>query len=117
MEVIAPDRELRTQLLEPWSSGNKEGLDELMPAVYDQLRKRASNCLRSERPADTLPETALVHETSMRPVGVDLSCEERVQFCAVAARILRRILVDPARSQTGRSRRRIREDSPWMMPS
>jgi hypothetical protein len=58
MEVPS-DRQLVTQLLQQWSGGNKQALDELMPLVYDQLRKLASNCLRSEHPDHTLPATAL----------------------------------------------------------
>ena len=51
---LSPDRQAVTQLLRQWSNGNKEALDQLMPFVYDQLRKLASNCLRVERPDHTL---------------------------------------------------------------
>jgi RNA polymerase sigma factor (TIGR02999 family) len=104
MDAMVPDRQLVTQLLQQWSSGNKEALDELMPVVYDQLRKLASNCLRSERPDHTLRATALVHEAYMRLVGSDVTFQDRVHFFAVSARILRRILVDHAKSQNRQKR-------------
>ncbi len=63
-----PDRQLVTQLLQQWGSGNREAMDELMSVVYDQLRKLASNCLRAERPDHTLRATALVHEAYLRLV-------------------------------------------------
>jgi len=53
MTEIPPERQLVTRLLKEWGGGNKEALDELMPIVYQQLRKRASICLRSERPDHT----------------------------------------------------------------
>lgn len=60
----APDRQFVTQLLQQWGSGDKQALDQLMPIVYDQLRRLASNCLRSERPDHTLRATALVRGLS-----------------------------------------------------
>ena len=95
----SPDRQLVTQLLQQWSNGNKQALDELMPVVYDQLRKLASNCLRSERPDHTLRATALVHEAYVRLVDSDVAWQDRVHFFAVSARMLRRILVDHAKSR------------------
>jgi RNA polymerase sigma-70 factor, ECF subfamily len=56
------ERQLVTRLLKEWSGGNKAALDELMPLVYQQLRKLASICLNAERPDHTLRATALVHE-------------------------------------------------------
>ena len=101
---MSEDRQLVTQLLQQWGSGNKEALDELMPVVYDQLRKLASNCLRSERPDHTLRATALVHEAYLRLVDSDVSFQDRVHFYAVSARILRRILVDHAKSKNRHKR-------------
>jgi len=101
---VSPDREAVTQLLRQWGSGNKQALDELMPFVYDQLRKLASNCLRAERPDHTLRATALVHEAYMRLVDSDVAWEDRVHFFAVSARLLRRILVDHARSNNRQKR-------------
>ena len=103
MEVPS-DRQLVTQLLQQWSGGNKQALDELMPLVYEQLRKLASNCLRSEHPDHTLPATALVNEAYMRLVSANVSWQDRVHFFAVSARMLRRILVDHAKSHNRRKR-------------
>lgn len=99
-----PDRQLVTQLLRQWSGGNKEALDQLMPVVYDQLRRLATNCLRSERPDHTLRATALVHEAYVRLIDADVAWEDRVHFFAVSARMLRRILVDHAKSRNREKR-------------
>jgi RNA polymerase sigma-70 factor, ECF subfamily len=98
MTVIPPERQLVTHLLKEWGGGNKEALDELMPIVYQQLRKLASICLRSERPDHTLRATALVHEAYLRLVDADVAWQDRVHFFAVSARLLRRILVDHAKA-------------------
>ena len=76
----SPNRQLVTQLLQQWSGGNKQALDELMPFVYDQLRKLASNCLRSERPDHTLRATALVNEAYLRLVDANVTWQDRVHF-------------------------------------
>lgn len=101
---VSPDRQAVTQLLRQWSNGNKQALDELMPVVYDQLRKLASNCLRAERPDHTLRATALVHEAYMRLVDSEVAWQDRVHFFAVSARMLRRILVDHAKSNNRKKR-------------
>jgi RNA polymerase sigma-70 factor (ECF subfamily) len=101
---MSTDRQLVTQLLQQWSSGNKQALDELMPVVYEQLRKLASNCLRSERPDHTLRATALVHEAYLRLIDADVAWQDRVHFYAVSARLLRRILVDHAKSHNRQKR-------------
>jgi len=100
----SPDRQLVTRLLQQWSGGDKRALDELMPVVYEQLRKVASNCLRSERPGHTLAATALVHEAYLRLVDSDVAWQDRVHFFALSARILRRILVDHAKSNNRQKR-------------
>ena len=92
------ERQLVTRLLKEWGAGNKAALDELMPLVYEQLRKLASICLRSERPDHTLRSTALVNEAYLRLVDADVAWQDRVHFFAVSARLLRRILVDHARA-------------------
>jgi len=101
---MVPDRQLVTELLQQWGSGSKEALDELMPIVYDQLHKLASNCLRSERPDHTLRATALVHEAYLRLVDSDVTFQDRVHFYAVSARMLRRILVDHAKTKNRQKR-------------
>jgi RNA polymerase sigma-70 factor, ECF subfamily len=99
-----PERQLVTRLLKDWGNGNKEALDELMPIVYQQLRKLASICLRSERPDHTLRATALVHEAYLRLVDADVAWQDRVHFFAVSSRLLRRILVDHAKSSKRQKR-------------
>ena len=95
---MPPDQRLVTQLLQQWGSGNKAALDELMPVVYEQLRKLAGRCLRAERPDHTLRATALVNEAYLRLVDADVAWQDRVHFFAVSARLLRRILVDHAKA-------------------
>jgi RNA polymerase sigma-70 factor, ECF subfamily len=92
------ERESVTHLLREWNSGNKSALDELMPVVYEQLHRLAAKCLRSERPDHTLRATALVNEAYLRLVNADVEWQDRVHFFAIAARILRRILVDHAKA-------------------
>src|SRR6516164_11581096 len=85
-----------TLLLEQLSGGDRHAFDALMPLVYDQLRKIASGLMLSERGGHTLPATALVHEAYLRLAGSDGTWENRAHFYAVAARVMRRILVDHA---------------------
>jgi RNA polymerase sigma factor (TIGR02999 family) len=95
---MSSDQESITRLLQEWSNGNKTALDSLMPLVYEQLHKLAMRCMRSERQDHTLRATALVHEAYVRLVKADVSFKDRAHFYAVSARLLRRILVDHARS-------------------
>ncbi len=85
-----------TRLLQQWGHGDKEALDQLMPLVYDQLRSLAGRCMAGG-PENTLRATALVNEAYVRLVHSDLTFNDRVHFFAVAARLLRHILVDHAR--------------------
>lgn len=94
----SPDRQLITHLLQQWSNGDRQALDELMPVVYDQLRRLASHYLRAERLDHTLRATALVNEAYLRLIGAEINWQSRVHFFAVSARMLRRILVDHAKS-------------------
>jgi len=96
---MSAGQDVVTQLLRQWSGGDKEALNELMPLVYDQLRKLASRYLYSERPDHTLRATALVNEAYLRLVDAELSLQDRVHFYAVAASTLRRILVDHAKAK------------------
>jgi RNA polymerase sigma factor (TIGR02999 family) len=95
---MPPQRQLVTQLLQQWGSANKEALDELMPIVYEQLRRLASKCLRTERSDHALRATALVNEAYLRLVDAEVAWEDRVHFFAVSARLLRRILIDHAKA-------------------
>jgi RNA polymerase sigma factor (TIGR02999 family) len=93
-----------TRLLRAWSGGDKQALDQLMPLVYNQLRALAARCLSSERPGHTLHATALVNEAYFRLVGADVNINDRVHFYAVAARLLRHILVDYAKGHNRQKR-------------
>lgn len=99
-----PDRHLVTELLQQWGSGDARALDQLMPLVYDQLRKLASRCMKSERSDHTLATTGLVHEAYLLLVDAEIAWNDRVHFYAISARILRRILVDHARAHSREKR-------------
>ncbi len=88
-----------TTLLQDWKKGNREALDELLPIVYDELRRVARRLLSNEY-AETLPTTALVHEAYLKLVNQhSVDWENRGQFFAIAAQAMRRILVDHARER------------------
>jgi RNA polymerase sigma-70 factor (ECF subfamily) len=95
--TLQPDREAVTRLLKRLSGGEKDAFDHLMPLVYDQLRRLASRSLRAERPGHTLRATALVHEAYLRLADAGGDWQDRVHFYAVAARVMRNILVDYAK--------------------
>jgi RNA polymerase sigma factor (TIGR02999 family) len=101
---MSPDRQEVTRLLQQWKAGDSEALDQLMPIVYDELRRLAARCLRSERQGHTLRATALVNEAYLRLMDADVGWQDRAHFYAVAARVVRRILVEYAR-QHGRQKR------------
>jgi RNA polymerase sigma factor (TIGR02999 family) len=87
-------------LLVKWSGGDHAALDELTPLVYDELHRVAANLLHRERPNHTLQPTALVHEAYLRLVGQKRTeWQNRAQFFAVAAQLMRRVLVDHARTR------------------
>src|SRR5437867_1301348 len=94
-----------TQLLAAWSGGRREALDDLLPLVYDELRRLASRYLRHEPLGHTLQPTALVHEAYMRLIDQKkVQWRNRAHFYGVAAQIMRRILVDHARAHRAEKR-------------
>jgi RNA polymerase sigma factor (TIGR02999 family) len=94
-----------TRLLLAWRAGDEQARDHLMAAVYDELRRRAASYLRRERPGHALQATALVHEAYMRLVDQDrVAWQNRAHFMAVAANVMRRILVDHARAERSQKR-------------
>jgi RNA polymerase sigma factor (TIGR02999 family) len=94
-----------TQLLEAWTGGNRAALDALIPSVIDELKRIAVAYLAREPHARTLQTTALVNEAYLRLVQVrPHAWENRGQFFALTARIMRRILVDHARTQLAEQR-------------
>ncbi|MEP7380849.1 MAG: ECF-type sigma factor, partial [Gemmatimonadota bacterium] len=87
-------------MLHAWSAGDASALDALFPIVYGELRQRAGRVLGRERPGHTLQPTALVHEAYLRLVDQKrVQWEGRSQFFAIAARVMRRVLVDHARAR------------------
>ncbi len=85
-------------MLRRWSGGNREALEELMPLVYDELHRQAARFLRRERSDHTLQTTALIHETYLKLIDQrEVDWESRTHFFAIAATLMRRILVDYAR--------------------
>lgn len=94
-----------TRLLRAWSAGEPGAFDRLFPLVYDELRRTARRFLAGERQGHTLQATALVHEAYFRLVAQRrVEWQERAQFYAVAARSMRRILVDHARARAAEKR-------------
>jgi RNA polymerase sigma factor (TIGR02999 family) len=88
-----------TALLHAWADGDPAARDRLIPFVYQELHRRAVAQMRRERPDHTLQPTALVHEAYLRLVKQDhAGWQNRAQFYAVASQIMRRILVDHART-------------------
>jgi RNA polymerase sigma factor (TIGR02999 family) len=101
---MSSDSQNVTQLLQRWRSGDKRALDELMPLVYDDLRRSAARYLYAERPGHTLQATALVHEAYVRLIEADIDWQDRAHFYAIAARVLRRVLVEYARTHSRKKR-------------
>ena len=94
-----------SQLLHAWASGDLRARDELVPLIYHELRHRAAGYLRHERVDHTLQPTALVHEAFMRLAGQDrVAWQNRGHFYGVAAQMMRRILVDHARTRQAAKR-------------
>lgn len=100
-----------TAALAEWSGGDRDALGRVLPQIYDELRALAAQHLRKERPGHTLQATALVNEAFLRLSGRErVHVEARVQFFAVAAQAMRRVLVDHARRR--RAEKRGGHDSP-----
>jgi RNA polymerase sigma-70 factor (ECF subfamily) len=89
-----------TALLLAWNRGEADALDALLPLVYEELRRLAARYMRHERDGHTLQATALVNEAYLRLIEVkQVEWQNRAHFFAMAARLMRRILVDAARSR------------------
>lgn len=88
-----------TGLISAWQGGDKQALEQLSPYVYDELRRLAGRAMGGENAGHTLQATALVHEAYMRLAGAELDLDDRRHFFALAARMMRRILVDHARAK------------------
>jgi RNA polymerase sigma factor (TIGR02999 family) len=110
-----------TQLLSEWRSGHPQALERLTPLVYDELRRLARTYMRAERGSHTLQATAVVHEAFLRLIQANVALQDRGHFFALASRLMRRVLVDHAKSR-GRLKRnsgvqdRIAEDTGETLP-
>lgn len=99
--MTRPPSEEVSLLLSNWSDGDAEALDKLIPVVYEELRRLAHHYMRHERAGHTLQTTALVNEAYMRLADYKkMRWQSRAHFFAVAAQVMRRILVEHARSRT-----------------
>jgi RNA polymerase sigma-70 factor, ECF subfamily len=89
-----------TQLLLQWRRGDQSALEQLMPLVYEELRRLARQCMRGERAGLTLQTTALVNEAYLRLVNSSrVQWQDRAHFFAIASQLMRRVLVDEARKR------------------
>jgi RNA polymerase sigma factor (TIGR02999 family) len=94
-----------TGLLIRWREGDPQALEDLMPLVYDELRRLAHHYLQRERPEHTLQSTALVHEAYLRLAGQNLpQWQNRAHFFGIAAHLMRQILVEYARGHSAAKR-------------
>jgi RNA polymerase sigma-70 factor (ECF subfamily) len=94
-----------TAILSRVQGGDEKALDELLPLVYDELRVLAGNYMYRERPDHTLQPTALVHEAYLRLIDQDRAkLQNRAHFLAIAAKVMRRVLVDHARGKARKKR-------------
>jgi RNA polymerase sigma factor (TIGR02999 family) len=102
--IDEPSEEV-THLLRAWTGGDEAALGRLAERVYPELRLMARRYIKNEREANTLQTTALVHEVYLRLVDVaQVEWHQRAQFFAMAAQMMRRILVDAARARGSRKR-------------
>jgi RNA polymerase sigma-70 factor (ECF subfamily) len=96
--MVTPSSSNVTQLLLAWGNGDKKALNELMPLVYDELYRLAARQMKGEKRGHTLQTTALVHEAYCKLVDVkSVQWQNRAQFFAIAAQIMRRILINHAK--------------------
>jgi RNA polymerase sigma-70 factor, ECF subfamily len=90
-----------TKLLRDWTGGDRTALDRLMPVVYEELRRTAAAYMHRERTGHTLQATALINEAYLRVIDLTrIQWRDRTHFFALCAQMMRRILVDHARSRT-----------------
>jgi len=105
VNVVPPPSDSPSQLLLRWRNGDEQALQALIPLVYKELRQAAHRCLRAERADHTLQSTELVHEVYLRLAGDrPLPTENRAHFVAIAAKLMRQILVDYARRRAAAKR-------------
>ena len=101
----APSPQAITQLLLAWQAGDQQALDELVPVVYEELRRLAHRSMRRERPGSLLQTTALVNEVYVNVVDArNLMWRDRAHFFAICAKLMREILVHYARTRDAQKR-------------
>lgn len=93
-----------TGLLKNWVSGDPAAGDALIPLIYDELHKRAARLFRGENPAHTLQPTALVHEAYAKLIDVEIDWKDRAHFYALAARMMKRLLINHANARLAAKR-------------
>jgi RNA polymerase sigma factor (TIGR02999 family) len=104
-EVGDPLSQNITHLLKEWSDGDERALDKLTPLVYEELRRQAARYLRRERAGHTLQTTGLINEAYLRLIDAkDVRWQSRAHFFAIAANLMRRVLVDHARRRDAEKR-------------
>jgi len=98
--MVLPSTPDVTQLLKAWTTGDEQALEKLIPLVYEQLHRVAQRCMAGERSGHTLQTTALVNEVYVKLVDCrQVNWQDRAHFLAVSAQLMRRILIDFARSR------------------
>lgn len=98
------DQQSITQLLNRWGSGDKDAEAQLTPLVYDELQRMAKRLFRGEKPSHTLQPTALVHDAFVKLIDVDVTWQDRAHFYSLAARMMRRLLVNHANARNAAKR-------------
>lgn len=98
------DQAAITQLLNQWSGGDEDAEAALTPLIYDELQRTAKRLFRSERRSHTLQPTALVHEAFVKLVDVNVTWQDRAHFFSLAARMMRRLLVNHANTRNAAKR-------------
>ena len=93
-----------TRLLARWQEGDRQAFEQVVPYLHTELKRLAAHFMQQERAGHTLQSTALVNEAYLRLVDVELDLKDRAHFLSIAARIMRRILVDHARGRQRRKR-------------
>lgn len=103
--MVVPSTHDVTQLLQAWSAGNEAALAKLMPLVYEEMHRAARHYMAGERSEHTLQTTALINEVYLRLVDFQqISWQNRAQFFGICAQLMRRILIDFARSRRNQKR-------------
>lgn len=101
---MASDEHAITRLLQQWSDGDDHALDALTPLVYEELKRLARSAFRKERGGHTLQATAVVHEAYMQLVNASVDWQSRAHFYALAARMMRRVLLNHAEAKSASKR-------------